>query len=473
MSLAYSEDDIFASRVAALPPFTPPRVPLAGEKPSFPTFFRTVANNPVAATPEAMLSGRSRLYDWPWAQVIFINEPDAVEEVMLRRRKNFPKSWVDRKFFGSAADKGILIADSEDWKWRRKLAAPYFQPKALARLIPAMSEPFNDLVEEWRTRPAGTRVMGADAMLDATFNMVIGTLFAPEERHLVAHFPAALAEYLEPFPWIVGTGMLKLPHWLPYPGRRQFLDGIVKMRRYMEEAIAYRRAHNITRNDLTTDLLNACDVDTGQKFTDVDIVDMLMTMIAAGHETTAHALTWMLYNLAKQPELQTILADEVAHATGGGPINSDNLQSMIHLDAFIKESMRVLPSVPLLTRRAANATELAGYRLRKDAVIFIPIYAIQHHCDLWTEPDRFDHTRFLRGEASTLSRTAYMPFGAGPRVCIGNIFAMMEMTIGLATLLQNVRIRPDAETDNFEFLHLLTLKPSNGLPLQVEFVSPA
>ncbi|MEO1281334.1 MAG: cytochrome P450 [Pseudomonadota bacterium] len=217
-------------------------------------------------------------------------------------------------------------------------------------------------------------------------------------------------------------------------------------------------------------MINACDAETGQRFTDVDIVDMLMTMIAAGHETTAHAMTWMLYNLAKQPELQELLAEEVELAASGRPFDGQALRNMVHLEAFIKESMRVYPSVPLLMRVSAKGQQIGGFNIKKGAVIFLPILAIHRHEDLWEDPNVFDHTRFLRVEPSTLSRTAYFPFGAGPRVCIGNAFTVVEMVAGIATLLQQVRLRPAADCEDFTFMHLLTLKPSNGLPLEVEFL---
>lgn len=466
---AQKEDD-FVDRLAAVPTYYPRPVPYVGETVSFASFFRNVVSNPVASVPGESYRSKTKLYSWPMAQVLFANEPSVVEEVLLKRFRDFPKSEVDQRVFGSAAKKGILIADGDDWRWRRKLAAPFFQPKALEHHVPDMVIPFEDLVDRWKAQPAGAPIFGAEAMIDATFHMVTATLFSKEEREIISDFPQSLEEYLEPIPWIVGTATLGFPRWFPFPGRKQFLHGIVKMRRAMVEALAYRRKHDVQRKDLTTALINACDDETGRKFTDVDIVDMLMTMIAAGHETTAHAMTWMLYNLAKQPELQELLAEEVERASGGKPFTRQSLEAMVNLEAFINESMRVHPSVPLLTRMSAKDQELGGFKIKKGAVIFLPILAIQRHEDLWEEPNKFDHTRFLRKEPSTLSRSTFLPFGVGPRVCIGNSFAMLEMLAGLATLLRKVRLRTRKDTDDFTFMHLLTLKPSNGLPLDVEFL---
>jgi cytochrome P450 len=176
-------------------------------------------------------------------------------------------------------------------------------------------------------------------------------------------------------------------------------------------------------------------------------------------------LTWALFCLAEQPELQAELAAEVARVAGDRSVEAADLARLATVEAFLRETLRLFPPAPLLTRRTTRPETLAGRPLKPGTIVFIPIYAIHRHQRLWPDPDRFDHTRFLGDTAKRIPRTAYMPFGAGPRVCVGATFAMMEMVAALATLLQHVRFAT-VERTRCEPIHRITLRPKGGMVLK-------
>jgi cytochrome P450 len=239
------------------------------------------------------------------------------------------------------------------------------------------------------------------------------------------------------------------------------------MRKLVGDLIAARRRTAAAYVDICAELMNARDPETGRLLTDDDLVDMLLTLVAAGHETSANGLTWALYCLAAQPEVQEKLRDEMLSVVGDRPIAAADLPALVQMEAFIKETMRLFPPAPLLARRTARNENLGGLEFREGTTLFIPVYAIHRHSRLWSSPDQFDLRRFLGENAKRLPRTAYMPFGAGPRVCVGGTFAMMEMIGGLATLIRGLQFSMTSTT-RCEPVQRITLRPKDGLQLAVQ-----
>ncbi len=300
----------------------------------------------------------------------------------------------------------------------------------------------------------------------ATFEVISRTLFSKRDEVDFTAISQAISDYLEPISWVAGFASLKVPAWVPHPGHRQIRRARARMREEVGDLVRARRAATGEMQDICADLMGATDPETGRPLDDRDLVDMLLTLIAAGHETSANGLTWALYCLAAQPQLQEELAAEVASVAGARPVEAADLPKLESVEAFIKETMRVLPPVPLMARRTVKPERLGGHDLKAGTVLFIPIYAIHRNERLWRDPDKFDLTRFLGDAAKRIPRTAYMPFGAGPRVCVGASFAMMEMVAGLATLLQRCRFAA-RDGDRHQLVHRVTLRPKGGLTLEV------
>ncbi len=451
--------------MSPIPVYRPPKVPAGPDKPSLLRYLRTVVDNPVAGIPAAAYREPIALRVLPVATMAFVTGPDLVEEVLVKRAADFPKSRIDGRLFRPALGDGLLTAVGDDWRWKRRLIAPYFSPAALARSVPDMVAPFRVLAEDWRSHGPGAAIDVSPAMTSATFQVICRTLFAGREEVDFAVLSAAIDAYLEPSPWIMGLASLNVPAWVPHPGRSRMLRARDRLRSMVGALVATRRRSGGAADDICGDLMRARDPETGRTLSDRDMVDMLLTMITAGHETSAQGLTWALFCLAEQPELQAELAAEVARVAGDRSVEAADLARLATVEAFLRETMRLFPPAPLLTRRTTRPETLAGRPLKPGTIVFIPIYAIHRHQRLWPDPDRFDHTRFLGDTAKRIPRTAYMPFGAGPRVCVGATFAMMEMVAALATLLQHVRFAT-VERTRCEPIHRITLRPKGGMVLK-------
>jgi len=452
--------------MSSIPAYRPPKVPVGPDKPSLFRYLRTVVDNPIAGIPAAAYREPFALRVLPIATMAFVTGPELVEEILVGRAADFPRSRVDDRLLKPALGNGLLTAEAEDWRWKRRLVAPYFSPAALARLVPDMVAPFRAVAETWSTLGQGARIDVAPANTSATFQVICRTLFSSGDKVDIDVLSEALDAYLESSSWVIGLTSLNVPAWVPHPGRRKMMRARDRMRSVVGALVSARRRSGGTADDICGDLMRARDPETGRALSDRDMVDMLLTLMTAGHETSAKALTWALFCLAEQPVLQADLAAEVARVVGRRPVEAADLQALTSVEAFLKETMRLFPPVPLLARRTTRAETLAGHTLKSGTVLFMPVYAIHRHMALWTDPDRFDHTRFLGDSARKIPRTVYMPFGAGPRVCVGATFAMMEMATALATLLQHVRFAT-VEGTRCEPVHRITLRPKGGMVLNI------
>jgi cytochrome P450 len=433
---------------------------------------RAMVSNPVSAFPRAAYREPITLLSMAGTTMAFVSDPNLLEEILIKRVADFPKSLVDDRVLRPAFGDSLLTAHGEAWRWKRRLAAPYFAPAALARNVPDMVAPFQAVTEVWRTSNAGEPRDVSPAMTSATFEVISRALFSKQGEVDFAAISDAITDYLAPISWVIGLASLKIPAWVPHPGYAQIRNARHRMREVVGDLVSARRRSDSAPDDICGDLMRARDPETQRPLDDEDLVDMLLTLIAAGHETSANGLTWALYCLAEQPRLQDELAAEVAQVAGTRPVEAADLPALKTVDAFIKETMRLLPPVPLLSRRTVKAEELGEHALKAGTLLFIPVYAIHRHERLWRDPDHFDLSRFQGERAKQIPRTAFMPFGAAPRVCVGATFAMMEMVAGLATLLQSVRFSP-VDGARYEPVQRITLRPKGGLPLHVTPTAPA
>jgi cytochrome P450 len=213
-------------------------------------------------------------------------------------------------------------------------------------------------------------------------------------------------------------------------------------------------------------LVAARDPETGRAMDEEQLIDNLLTFYLAGHETTATALTWTLYLLARSPQWSARLEEEIERVTGGEPLAGEHVERLVLTHQVIKESMRLYPPVPLMTRQAVADARLGEHAVRAGASVVMPIYAIHRHAKRWEDPDAFDPTRFAPDREAAIPRYQYMPFGAGPRICIGMGFAMLEATAMLATLLRGADFAPVPGREPAPVARV-TLVPGGGMPLEV------
>jgi cytochrome P450 len=276
----------------------------------------------------------------------------------------------------------------------------------------------------------------------------------------------AVTDYLDTTSWVIALTMLKAPRWMPYPGRGKATRAAGYLRSECLRIVSERRASGQERNDLLSLLLEAADPETGQRMSDRELADNVLTFMTAGHETTALALTWTFYLLSLHPEVEERVRAEVDAVVGAGEIASEHVKALPYTSQVIQESMRLYPPAPLVVREPIQPTSIGPLRLNPGTAVYIPIYAVHRHHRLWEAPATFDPDRFEPAQIRARHRYSYLPFGAGPRVCIGMSFALTEAVVILATILQGAQLRLRPNYVPVPKLRV-TLRPALGMPMRV------
>ena len=327
--------------------------------------------------------------------------------VLLRQAELFAKPPLESRVFGPALGHGILTAQGEEWRRQRKIASPAFRHNELLAYVPAMAAAFERLVERWRASPGTSPPAPSnETMADVTFDVITSTVLSgcnAEEGRIIK---SASQEYLDGITWEIAYGIVELPEWLWHPRKRRMRRAVRLFREAVGRLVARRTAEANPGSDLLGRLIAARDAATGMPLSDALLVDNLATFLVAGHETTAKALTWTLYLLARVPEWQDRIRDEAASVAGQQPITAADIERLTVTTQVVKEAMRLYPPVPVLSRLATADVQLGPHRLPQGSLLLLPIYAIHRHRRLWADPDRFDPDRFsqrARGRASSRS----------------------------------------------------------------------
>jgi cytochrome P450 len=397
----------------------------------------------------------------------WVTDPLLVKQVLLDNREDFPKTHIEGRAFGGLLGKGILIADGRDWRWQRQTTAPTFRHADILQYTAATVAAAEGLVAEWRAAKPGSTHPIDDDMTRVTFRVISETMLKGGDAAQGHGFERSNEDYMGPLAWPLLYSVLRLPGWLPFPGKSRRLRAEKDMRETVDRIVRSRRATPGSRDDILERLLLAKHPDTGEAMSDVQVVDNLLTFLLAGHETTARMLSWALYLVARSPQWEERILSEVRAVAGTGSIAPEHIERLTNTAMVLKEAMRLYPPISSLTRVAARDLELGGQKLAAGNLVIIPMFVIHRHRRLWHDPDRFDPTRFTPQQEAARPRYQYLPFGAGPRICIGASFAMVEATAMLATFIRAA---------HFEVLsgHVpvpksgVTLRPSGGMPLKVQ-----
>jgi cytochrome P450 len=319
-------------------------------------------------------------------------------------------------------------------------------------------------VERWRAAP-GVQAVDRE-MTRATFEVISSTLLPSAEGALAPVFEPAMGTFQRAAGWGLLYASTGLPSWLPRPGMFAAARAVRALRGATHAVLEQRRSVAAQPDDLLHRLTLARDPESGRSMDDRQLVDNLLTFYLAGHETTSRALAWTLYLLACFPDWAARAEAEVAAVTGGAPVGAEHIERLALVQQILKESMRLYPPVPLMARQAAQDAEIGGIALRRGMSVVVPIYVIHRHARRWHDPDAFDPERFSPANEAALERYQYLPFGAGPRICIGMAFAMIEATAMLATLLQHARFSRVEGRDPYPVARV-TLLPRGGIALRV------
>ncbi|MCK1708736.1 MULTISPECIES: cytochrome P450 [unclassified Bradyrhizobium] len=439
-------------------PIVPPTPPRAPDDMSFLGRLAVIKQNMIAtwgqrAYEEDVIEGR-----FFFRNSFILNRPDAIRHVLLSNYENYSRTPAGIRMLRPVLGDGLLIAEGHSWTFQRRTLAPAFTPKATANLVPHMTAVLDETIAKLEER-AGEPVDLRELMQRMTLEIAGRTMFSfgmdrhgPTLRNFVMEYGARLGR-----PYLFD---MILP--VSWPSPMDFARARFRKRwaEFVAMLIAERRAAGKKDGAPPRDLFDlmdeARDPETGKGFSDEQLVDEVATMILAGHETTATALFWALYLLALDPDTQ----EEVASETRG-----EHLDSMADIDrqkftrAVIEETMRLYPPAFLIARAAREKDNAAGVAIGKGDIIMIAPWLLHRHEKLWDQPNAFIPKRFMSTEAP--DRFAYLPFGAGPRVCVGAPFAQAESVLALARLIGAFRVEL-ADTDPVIPHGVVTTQPGHS-----------
>jgi cytochrome P450 len=444
----------------------PPHVPPAPGPLGRIAFVARFLRNPLSVLPRAVYEQDFVRLAGSRTARVWVTAPSIIKAVLLDERDKFAK-LTQVRLLGPMLGKGILTSEGADWKWQRQAAAPMFRPQELGAFVPAFVRAAEQTAARWGAAPAGTVHRVDDDMTRTTFDVISATLLPSADEAFAHTFERSIRGLLRSGAWNLLYAQVNMPRWMPRPGMYSAVRAIADLRATVAALIRAQRevrAKGGEPDDLLQRLIQARDPESGRGMDDEQLVDNLLTFYLAGHDTTAKALTWTLYLLACSPEWTQALQDEIAQVTGGAAIRAEHIERLVRVQQVLKEAMRLYPPVPMMSRQAIADARIDGHDVSAGTSVLIPIYAIHRHAKRWERPGEFDPARFA--PETEIPRYQYMPFGAGPRICIGMSFAMVEATAILATLLQHVRFAP-APGHTPTPVARVTLMPSGGMPLAV------
>ena len=443
----------------AAPPRFRGRIPLL-------RFLRTLRDSSVATYGEEMFEQAVIERRVLWQRYLIVSAPSGIERVLLENAGNYVKSRVARRLVEPGIGRGLLTSEGEDWRRQRRIMAPSFDHRSLMSYAPAMTEAAAAVLARWNRRDDGAPLDIAVEMMRLTLGIIARTMFSADADDVGPIVEQAVGRYQrEVRPGLLD--LLNLPDWWPRPSTRPWSHIFDRLDEVIDRLMAREAAAGGTSKDLLARLLEARDADTGRAMDPREVRDQVVTIFMAGHETTALALTWTWYLLSQHPAEEAKLHAELERVLGGRAPGVEDLAQLRYTRMVLEESMRLYPPAHTISREALAEDEIEGHRVAKGSVVSIVPWVIHRHRLLWDRPEAFDPERFAPERAAQRPRFAYIPFGGGPRICIGAGFAMTEALIILAMLGQRYRLRlaPGAAV---EPVGLITLRPRRGLPMTLE-----
>ncbi|TNE86931.1 MAG: cytochrome P450 [Deltaproteobacteria bacterium] len=389
----------------------------------------------------------------------FAFDPEDVDRVLRADAHSYSKATRGYDKLRLILGEGLVTSEGETWKRRRRIANPAFRKQRIEGFLGTMNASTVQLAEGWE----GERDVAHD-MMALTLDIACRTFFSTEVESETEAIGKAMEGALSQFNHLVSTPLPFVEYW-PTPGNARFWAGIRTLDRVVGDIVRERRASDAEHHDLLEMLLEAADAEENP-MTDRELRDELVTMLSAGHETTANALTWTLYCLSLHPVWARRVEEELDAVLGGRPMTMADMGRLQVLRRVLDESMRLYPPVWMLGRMVEEETTLGGYAVPKGTLVFLSPYATHRSPQYWENPEGFDPDRFLPERSEGRPKQAYFPFSAGSRKCIGDRFAIMEAMSVLAVLLQKYRV--EAIPGEAPVLDpSVTLRPKHGLRMRV------
>lgn len=399
-----------------------------------------------------------------------VAHPSDILHVLGQNSRNYLKGSQYEKL-EVGLGQGLLTSEGELWRRQRRTMDPYFHAKQLATFADMMVDATLTMLARWALyTDSGEPLNVAAEMMRLTLTIVGHALFSTDVSDEASEVGWALPIVLRQAERSM-LSFINLPLAIPTPGHRRFQEALETLDRIVYAMIAERR-HSGPNGDLLSKLVFARDEETGAAMSDKQLRDEVMTLFLAGHETTANALAWTFYLLSKHPAIARRLRAELDDVLGGRPPQLDDLDALVYTRQVVEESMRLYPPAPVIGRHALDDDEVGGYHIPAGTDVLISQYVTHRHPEFWDNPEGFDPERHTPEHTAERPPFAFFPFGGGPRRCIGDNFAMLEVRLVLATVAQRYevdlvpghRVEPEVA---------VTLRPATGILMAVRRTRPS
>jgi len=443
--------------------------PKPGKRPGLLRLLAILHDNPLGAWTAEHFERpivRDRL---PFMSAIVVSHPTAVQRVLLENAANYRKDDLLLRILSPALSNGLLTVDGEQWRRQRRAVAPMFSRRAIYTYAGPMKDVADALTRRWLAHPDGWIVDVAQEATGATLDVLQRTIFSQGIGRTTEEYRAQMRIYFDSIGRIDPFDILGLPAFVPRWTKRRahsamrFFDDAVRRIIAERQRLLCEDGEN-RPNDILSLLLEARDPETGEGLSQEELRANIVTLIAAGHETTANALTWSMFLLSQDEVWQRRVAAEGMLSLDSA--DDDAPGKLVTTRAVIEEALRLYPPIAAISRVAISDDTLAGEHIRAGTLVIVAPYVVHRHRLLWDRPDEFDPTRFLGASREHVHRYAYLPFGAGPRICLGAAFALQEASILLARIVARftLQLAPGVQP---EPLLRITLRPRGGLPMVI------
>jgi cytochrome P450 len=456
-----------------------PLVVLAGpkapaERLSFFAAFRAMNENMLSVIPVAAYEQPIWDAGGKFRHQLLVSDPAGVKRVLLDNVANYPKAALDARVLSTAFGDGLLTSDGDKWRAHRRVMSPSFDHRSIASYAPVITAAAEARLDAWDAKTGDARGDGAEIdiareMVTLTLEVISRTMFSADSDALQSRLDETVRKGMSE----LGFG---LQHILPVIGPFLLNRKLARIRAHfeaidaeMQKLIRGREKHaGAAPKDLLDRLIAATDRETGFRMTDAEVRDEVIIIFIAGHETSALAATYLWYLLSLHPDEEARLHAELDAVLGGRTPVFDDLERLPYLRMVIDEVLRLYPPAPMLTGRVAReADEICGRAVAKGHEVVVIPWVLHRHRTLWDDPDRFDPERFSPERSTARPRFAYLPFGGGPRICIGAQLALTEVSLLVATMAQRYRLRLVPGQD-ITLVTRVTQRPRDGIRMRLE-----
>ncbi|AML52554.1 cytochrome P450 [Falsihalocynthiibacter arcticus] len=448
---------------------TPPKPTARAEKISLFKYARAFRRDILSAQPAKLYRAWMAEFKTPFFRSFLINDPKLIAEVLRHNPDEFPKSDRIREGLKPILGNSVFLTNGEVWKRQRRIIDPAFEGGRLRDTFGAMNAACEDAVARMlKMAPKEVEIEEVASFVAA--DIIFRTLFSiPITHRTAAEVFTQFRAYQRNQPILNLAAFVPLPRWMPRFHRRNTKKTARAIRLLIGDLVAQRAgeiAAGTAPDDLATKIMTTRDPQTGAKFSAEEMVDQVAIFFLAGHETSASALAWALYLLAIDPAMQNRVAEEVAQVIPERDITFSDIGKLRLTRDVFREALRLYPPVPMMVREAACPQEFRNRDVPTGAQIVLSPWHLHRHERLWERPDEFDPDRFRTENGKTCLREAYMPFSAGPRVCTGAGFAMIEGPLLLASFVRALKFSPGAGHIPVPVAHL-TVRAKDGIWLQI------